>query len=207
MKHVHFCWKRVLWGMNHCALSGPVFQPWRLLLDPKSIIFLSSSLQPLARLKITVTLHIEYFKSFGLFFIMLIGDIWNQFSFNELWCSSIFLEKQSYLSVSFRRKLLCNSLRMEVYIIKVCYKTTCCFPFFFPLASRKTQFTRVIGSTELHGENVIVFFEAAIWTKSWKWFSTVSDVPTGSSISGEYTSSVMITAAFTWAPSYWISSA
>lgn len=32
--NVHFCWKRVLWGMNHFALSGPVFQPWRLLLIP-----------------------------------------------------------------------------------------------------------------------------------------------------------------------------
>lgn len=61
--------------MNHFALSGPVFQPWRLLLDPKRIIFLSPSLQPSAQLKITVTLHIEYFKSFGLFFIMLIGDM------------------------------------------------------------------------------------------------------------------------------------
>lgn len=71
---------------------------------PKSIIFLSPSLQPSAQLKITVTLHIEYFKSFGLFFIMLIGDMWNQFSFNELWCSSIFLKKQSNLSLSFRER-------------------------------------------------------------------------------------------------------
>lgn len=47
----------------------------RLLLDPKTIIFLSSSMEPLAQLKITVTLHIEYFKSFRLFFIMLIGDM------------------------------------------------------------------------------------------------------------------------------------
>lgn len=128
--NVHFCWKRVLWGMNHFALSGPVFQPWRLLLDPKRIIFLSSSLQPSAQLKITVTLHIEYFKSFGLFFIMLIGDMWNQFSFNELWCSSIFLKKQSNLSLSFRERSYVTHWGWKFTLSKSATKLLVVFPFF-----------------------------------------------------------------------------
>lgn len=127
--NVHFCWKRILWGMNHFALSGPVLQPWKLLLDPKSIIFLSSSLQPSAQLKITVTLHIEYFKSFGLFFIMLIGDMWNQFSFNELWCSSIFLKKQSNLSLSFRERSYVTHWGWKFTLSKSATKLLV-FPFF-----------------------------------------------------------------------------
>lgn len=136
--HTHTVWgckrtfllKRVLWGMNHFALSGPVFQPWRLLLDPKSIIFLSSSLQPSAQLKVTVTLHIEYFKSFGLFFIMLIGDMWNQFSFNELWCSSIFLKKQSNLSLSFRESSYVTHWGWKFTLSKSATKLLVVFPFF-----------------------------------------------------------------------------